>query len=211
MPATRKEHVYYTKNEWDQNSYFIKTLEILRENNIESYLDLGANVGEVCNVLFGNIKTLKVAHLVEPQIDNFLFLKENVVKGDREIYFYPVGIFYGEKEGKLYLDPSWPNPGSFSLLDSRSNFKEFGETVKLVTLEDLEIDPVDFVKIDVEGSEVNILSNSTYLKKCNLIDIEIHPSHDYPQNDNYLETIKKNLSDHNILIEDQGHVLLKKK
>ena len=209
MPATRKDHIHYTRNEWNQDPCFIKVLEILKLHNIQSYLDLGANVGEVCNILFENIKTLKIAHLVEPQSDNFSFMKENVIEENREINYYPVGIFYGKGEGNLYIDPSWPNPGSFSIFGTRSNFQEFGETVKLITLEDLAIDPVDFVKIDVEGSENNIIENSSYLKECNFIDIEIHPVHDYPQNYNYTEVISKNLPNHSILIENSGHILLK--
>jgi hypothetical protein len=37
-----------------------------------------------------------------------------------------------------------------------------------------EIPVVDFVKIDVEGAEENILRNSTYLKKVKYLDIEFH-------------------------------------
>lgn len=205
MPATRFDHIAYTRNEWIENSYFLKVLEILKSKKIESYLDLGANVGEVCNVLFDNISTLQKAYLVEPQLENFEFMKDHLASKSSAVEYYNVGIFYGKTEGELYIDPTWPNPGSFSLTDFRDNFQPVGETVKLVTLESLAIEPVDFVKIDVEGSEYNIIQNSQYLTQCKYLDIEFH-NHSI----DYHEFCKTHLPSHSILLNESGHLLLEK-
>jgi FkbM family methyltransferase len=205
MPANRPAHIPYTRNEWETEPYFLKVLEILKSENILSYLDLGANVGEVCNVLFGKLPTLKSAYFVEPQLENFEFLKNHVISENRKIEYYLVGIFYGKTEGELFLDPTWKNPGSFALTGDRENFKPTGETVKLSTLEDLQIPHVDFVKIDVEGSEYNIVENSSYLTLCKYIDIEFH-THSIPS----IEFCQKNLPTHSIVLNEGGHILLRK-
>jgi FkbM family methyltransferase len=205
MPANRTDHIAYTRNEWENEPYFLKVLEILQSENIISYLDLGANVGEVCNVLFEKIPTLESAYLVEPQLENFEFLKAHVISENRKIEYYPVGIFYGKTTGELFIDPSWQNPGSFALSDDRDNFQPAGETVKLTTLEDLNIPYVDFVKIDVEGSEYNIVENSSYLTGCKYIDIEFH-TYTIPS----LEFCQKNLPTHSIVLSEGGHLLLKR-
>ena len=205
MPANRKDHIDYTRNEWETEPYFLKVLEILQANDILSYLDLGANVGEVCNVLFEKIPTLDSAYLVEPQLENFEFLKDHVISENRKIEYYQVGIFYGKTAGELFIDPNWQNPGSFALTDDRENFQPAGETVTLTTLEDLQIPHVDFVKIDVEGSEYNIVENSTYLTGCKYIDIEFH-THSIPS----AEFCQKNLPTHSIILSEGGHILLRK-
>jgi len=205
MPANRTDHVVYTRNEWETEPYFLKVLEILQSENILSYLDLGANVGEVCNVLFEKIPTLESAYLVEPQAENFEFLMNHVISENRKIKSYPVGILYGKTAGELFIDPDWQNPGSFALTDYRDNFQPAGETVELTTLENLKIPHVDFVKIDVEGSEYNIVENSSYLTGCKYIDIEFH-THSIPS----VKFCQKNLPTHSIVLSEGGHILLRK-
>ena len=74
MPSSRESHVLYTRSELETYQYYKDVIEILKQDKIKSYIDIGANVGEFCNVLFEKIDTLKKAYLIEPQEDNFIFL-----------------------------------------------------------------------------------------------------------------------------------------
>ena len=46
--------------------------------------------------------------------------------------------------------------------------------VEIKTLEELELPIVDFIKIDIEGGEFNVIENSSYLQQIRWIDIEFH-------------------------------------
>ena len=52
------------------------------------------------------------------------------------------------------------------------------------TLEELELPIVDFIKIDIEGGEFNVIENSSYLQQIRWIDIEFHALID----PNYIKT-----------------------
>jgi FkbM family methyltransferase len=207
MPEYRHEHVSYTRKEWCEVDYFVKVVQFLREKGIESFLDIGSNVGEVANILFEKIHSIQNFYLVEPQKDNFLFLKQNTQQ-IKNCSYYDVGIYYGKKESELFQDPSWKNVGAFTVEIIQQQFKSTGEKIVLKTLEELNLPIVDFVKIDVEGSEYNILENSSYLKNVKYVEIEFH---DWSINN--FDFIQKNIPSHKIAIYDQNmssHLLLEK-
>lgn len=207
MPEYRHEHIAYTRKEWTEINYFINIVNYIKENSIKSFLDVGSNVGEVANILFENINSINSFYLIEPQKDNFLFLKQNT-KQIKNCSYYDVGIYYGKSEAELFQDPSWKNVGSFTVEVIQKQFKTTGEKIELKTLEELNIPTVDFVKIDVEGAEYNIIKNSTYIKEVKYIEVEFH---DWSINN--FEFIKSNLPSHKIAAYDvnlSNHLLLEK-
>lgn len=170
MPTTREEHIAYTRRELETYHYYINVIETLKNNKIETYLDIGANIGEFCNVLFEKIPTLKKAYLIEPEQNNFEFLKNHVKLKD--IVFLNLAIGYNLDCGKINFYDG--NVGGFRLLHDKN---QEGIEVQVKTLEDIDLPIVDFVKIDIEGGEYNIIPNSSYLQKIKWIEIEFH---DYP-------------------------------
>lgn len=204
MPLNREHHVKYTRDEWTKEKYFIDVVSFLKQKQIKSFLDIGSNVGEVANVLYEHIETLCNFYLIEPQKENFLFLKQNTEKIPNCQYFQ-FGIFYGKKEGHLYQDPKWRNVGGFTVEHLYSHFNTTGEKVKLVTLEECDFPIIDFVKIDVEGSEYNIIENSQYIKTAPLIEVEFHKS-----DIDSVDFIKNKLPSYKILIHCGNHLLLEK-
>ena len=78
MPLTRESHIEYTNNELNTYEYYIKIFEYLKEKQIQNYVDIGANIGEFCNVLFEKIPSLKMAYLVEVEENNFQFMLKHV-------------------------------------------------------------------------------------------------------------------------------------
>jgi FkbM family methyltransferase len=201
MPTTREEHVSYTRNELENYIYYIKMIEILKANKIESYIDIGANVGEFCNVLFEKIPTLKKAYLIEPEKNNFEFLKNHVNLNN--ILFLNLAIGYNLKSSKINFYNG--NFGGFKLL---SDENEDGTLVEVKTLEDINLPIVDFVKIDVEGGEYNIIPNSLYLQKIKWIEIEFHDYYNIPTK----EYVANQFKNHQIVhIESlEGRCLLEK-
>lgn len=204
MPEHRDQHVHYTRKEWSEEPYFCEVVEYLKQKNIKSFLDIGSNVGEVANVLSDQINTLVYFYLIEPQKDNFAFLKDNT-KQLKNCTYFNFGIFYGKREAELYQDPSWKNVGAYTVEVLQNQFCSIGETIKLCTLEECNIPVVDFAKIDVEGAEYNIIENSEYLKSVPYIDIEFHN-----WNIKHIEFMHKNLPTHKVGISTGNHLFMEK-
>jgi FkbM family methyltransferase len=165
MPITREDHVIYTRSELENNVYYVDMLRILKDAGIKSYLDIGANVGEFCNVMMEKIPSLKKAYLVEPECDNFLFMLGNV-NNVHDVETFNVAIGYDIVNPTMSRVDN--NVGGFFLCSGTS------PSVNVSTLEDLDLPIVDFVKIDIEGGETNLVENSSYLNDVSYIDIEWH-------------------------------------
>ena len=166
MPLTREDHIVYTRKELTTYPYYIDVIETLRDNKISSYLDIGANIGEYCNVLFDKIQTLTEAHLIEPESENFEFMKNHVKP--ENVSMYNVGIGYGFSRGRIVKHWS-NNVGGFMINADVSN-----GSVQVSTLEELKLPIVDMVKIDIEGGEFNLIENSSYLQEIKWIELEFH-------------------------------------
>lgn len=65
--------------------------------------------------------------------------------------------------------------------------------VELETLESFNFEKPDLIKMDVEGSEINIIEHSEIVKKCRNLIIEWHD-----ENINYEDFFKKYLPNHGI-------------
>ena len=75
-------------------------------------------------------------------------------------------------------------------------------------LEEADIPVVDFVKIDVEGAEENILRNSTYLKKIKYLDIEFHD--DLRSLETVSRIYKECFPNHRVMFYDPENAFLEK-
>ena len=199
MSKTREEHIVYTRDELKNYEYYINLIKLLKTKNIKSYMDIGANIGELCNVFFEEFDTLEIAYLIEPEKDNYEFMLNNVVRKNN-ITPINVGIGYNIKSGTL-LDNG--NVGGYILIDGGS-----GQNITVKTIEELDLPMVDLVKIDVEGMEYNIIENSTYLQNVEWVEVEFHDYHNKPLR----EYVLKYFPNHSIVeIEKlEGRCLLKR-
>jgi FkbM family methyltransferase len=160
--------INHTRKELAEEPYYLAILNVLKQNTITSYVDIGANIGEFSNILFEKIPTLKDAYLIEPEENNYNFLQNNI-KNKRVLY--KVAIGYNFTSGVLVNDDN--NAGGHHLREA-SSINTFFSNIEIKTLEELELPIVDFIKMDVEGEEFNIIENSSYLQKIRWIDIEFH-------------------------------------
>jgi len=126
------------------------------------FVDVGANIGKY---------TIKVARQVgdngrvisiEPESYNFEMLKANI-KLNKLSNVTPLNVACWNKNEKLrlYLSPSYVSTGDHSLKNPVSmDFVEVSALKLDDILKHLEIDHVDFIKIDAEGADGEVLEGA---------------------------------------------------
>lgn len=134
-------------------------------------IDLGACRGEFINEINKNYK-VKKAILVEPNPTNFRLL----VKEKNYVLY---NNLISDKEGesiKFWEDPNSPYNGSTLF----NYFNGIEHEIKSISLDriitDNNIDYIDILKIDIEGSEYDLLENISpdVLEKVRQITVEFH-------------------------------------
>ena len=118
-------------------------------------VDIGANVGVFS--LFA-ARAARVVYSLEPASSNFSRLVSNASHTQNIV---PLNLACAGRDGRASLDLS-DNPVSFSLMTSRSPDRhETVDVIELGTLfERYKIGQCDFLKLDCEGSEFEIILNS---------------------------------------------------
>lgn len=176
MTKTQEEHWNYSIYEWQNEDYFKTVVSILNKSEIKNIIDIGANVGGVTQVLLDNIQTIENCYLFEPQKDNFNFLF-NKFKHNEKVNCLNFGIFYGKKYSNMFKFSEHSHVGAYTVSEEARISKQFNEDEEVFHLFELEFfnfKNIDFVKIDIEGSEYNVIENSEYLQSIKFIEIELH-------------------------------------
>jgi len=214
MPSNHEEHVQYTNYEWKNIIYFLNLLNYLKNNNIKNIIDVGANVGEVTNILLEDIPSIEKIYLFEPEYNNYSFIEKRF-KENKKIITYNYGIYYGADKLNMYRCDD--NVGGFSLQQIGSIKSEI---VSLKTFEEFNFLNIDFIKFDVEGSEYNILKNSKFIKDIKFIEIEIHeagidPDINYSDKEQRKKIITERyfnryLPNHRVVYDWESHFFLEK-
>ena len=151
------------KNKDDNVDVFIKDLDFFFNGKNITYVDIGANVGAVYSKIIDTAKNFRVheAHLYEPNPDTFLRLKECIAGKNNIVHAYNVAIGV---EKKLTFLPA--KSMSKSVMSSVANnaLPDDVFQVDCVKLDDQKIvitdGHINLLKIDVEGSELDVLTSS---------------------------------------------------
>jgi FkbM family methyltransferase len=168
---------------WGNNVYENPPLKIDKDDTV---VDIGAHKGYFAT--YASAKASKGnVYAFEPIPNNFALLKKNIsVNRCKNVYVYSFGI--AKKKGKIYLYENPNNSSGFTLV--KEAFKDFSVTVKstsikVISLKDVftrcKIKKIDFLKMDCEGAEFEILLNTpSYLfNKINKISMEYHQLHTF--------------------------------
>lgn len=181
MPNSLNEHISETDVEWSSIDYFKNVANFLKEREVENILDAGGCTGQVSVILLHKIPTIKKITILEPVVENYNFIVERAKSADTaNIEVINKALFYGSP--KIQLGQCDTNVGGWSFKHSGNRTND----VETITLE--EFSDIDFAKIDIEGAEENVITNSTSISNIPYLEIEFH--------DELMETWKKFVKTH---------------
>lgn len=157
---------------WMMRDYSLSGFEIRGEDTV---VDVGAHIG-LFSLMAANRASKGMVYALEPNSRNFGMLLENVEINQAK-NVVPINAAVGHEDGRrmLYLSPENASGHSFYC-----NTRKEGELVKTLRLEtlfdDYKICRVDYLKMDCEGAEYEILGNCppSVLRKVKRIALEYH-------------------------------------
>lgn len=197
MTTTVRAMIDYTRGEWF-NEYFSFVLKQLNEKQVEVMVDLGSCLGEVSKIIMENVPSVKKIIAIEALPTNFENLKQNLKSDKVDITYVNRAIYYGKEI--VSMGNSLSNIGGFSVRDENiyNNQDNITDNILTARLEDVIGDlKVDFIKIDIEGAEKNILENTNVLNNIGLIELELHDYLAHP--DVHLPFLQQYLPNHKLI------------
>jgi FkbM family methyltransferase len=188
---------YLHKNEFISNfiritktPYQLLELDFVSRNyDITKFVDIGANIGNHSR-FFECMGGSGIA--IEPSFQNFTFLEKNLKKS------LALNFAIGNEEKTVNLITFPKSMGNSFVQNTTSpNLKNFGknpksELVQMRTLDSLELPEVSLLKIDAEGSELNILKGALNTINTHLPIIWIEINRSIDQTD-YVDIMLKNM------------------
>ena len=164
-------HPFHIGNDRDDNAKWVATFKTLNESiasdqyRIKKYLkpnaivvDAGANIGAF-SVHAATRAPQGFVHSFEPNPPTFKVLHSNL-SGYKNVTLYPMAL--GEKEKEINFIANIDCPAASSLEDSGMPFETYKnnappQKVKVTTIDSLRLPRLDFLKMDAEGYEANII------------------------------------------------------
>jgi FkbM family methyltransferase len=132
-------------------------------------VDAGANIG-MASILFA-LKYPKARIVaIEPEPSNFARLVRNVAPYKM---ITPIQAALWKEDGEVNLGASTAHPkGAFQIVDKgRQRIRAI--TVDTV-MREAGTDSIDLLKVDIEGAEIEVFESCAWIKKVQVIAIELH-------------------------------------
>ena len=137
--------------------------------NPRTIVDAGANIG-MASILFAlEYPTARII-AIEPEPANFAALVRNTAPYKM---ITPIQAALWREEGEVTLGASAAHPkGAFRIVENGP------QRVRAITIDtvmrEAGIDSIDFLKIDIEGAEIEVFESCPWIKKVQVIAIELH-------------------------------------
>lgn len=169
-------------------------------------VDAGANIGYYTVLLSRAVGPTGKVYAFEPGKECFDLLKRNVEENNCNNVVL-INKALSDKEGKIKLYVNEEDKGSSSVLEET---KHLGKEVMVdcTTIDKEVAETVDFIKMDIEGAELDCLIGSTkLLQTCKKMVLEV------PEERRDFEDIKQLLSENKYKIKrlDVGNIMCTKK
>lgn len=160
-----EEDPYFQHLPHDESDLFFIAEKYLKKDSI--YFDVGANIG-VTAVSMAKYLDMGLVYAFEPS-HAYNYLKENVQSNFLD-NVHLANIALGEKEGEIEFQVPRCSAHSHRLTDTNyepnSNLTQIVKLSKLDTIvKEINLKRLDFVKIDVEGFESNVIEGCNNLIK----------------------------------------------
>jgi FkbM family methyltransferase len=125
------------------------------KSNDEVFVDIGSYDGYTTQQFLNRCPKYGAIHVFEPEPSNMAVVKERL-KDYKDIFYYPYGAHSEEKSFAL------TSAGSASSLCANGDL-----TINLVRIDDVIHQPFSFLKMDIEGSELEALrGGSNSIRAC---------------------------------------------
>lgn len=155
-----------------------KEVHFVKKLNPEAkvFIDVGGNIGNYSQELLENFKVGEL-HIFEPSKKNHLLLLERF-KHNQKVTIKNLALFHISKKQKLFYEKEGSGMASLSKrnldhLDLDFNNFEMILSDRFDSYWKAYNYPIDFMKIDVEGHELDVLkSTGSILKKIKIIQFE---------------------------------------
>ena len=147
---------------WEHEKDLFIVEKVLRENMVA--VDVGANYGLYSKFMSQFVGSIGTVYAFEPILKTFISLSNNV-KGNRYSNIKIFNSALSDKEGKVEMVIPNYESGGENLYEARISSEITGENSESVNTQVLDKilqseKKIDFIKIDVEGHEMNVLKGS---------------------------------------------------
>jgi FkbM family methyltransferase len=166
-------------NDFIYNPFWAGVLNVLEKCGVETVVDIGASSGISALWMLDRLLEVKEYYCFEPDVENYQMLLTNLERFGNRIIPINYGIYYGETEAEVFgvgdNSPLGYTVKGAMEIDPHHQFMKYeGKIFHFVELEKYIIDVPDLIKVDVEGSEYNIIEHSTILKQARYLLLAFH-------------------------------------
>ncbi|MEO9070113.1 MAG: FkbM family methyltransferase [Ginsengibacter sp.] len=146
--------------------------DVTENREIKTIIDCGANIGLASLFFLSKFPGARIV-AIEPEENNFQMLIKNL-SSYKNVTCIKKGI-WDKKANLEIVDNGWGNAG-FVIKESPIVSSSTIEAISIsMIMEEFELDEIDILKMDIEGSEEQVFSsNPEWIKKVSLILCEIH-------------------------------------
>lgn len=198
-----EEPIFYNYNEF----FVDKIYDDMDLKNLNVCFDIGSNVGLFTKYL--KLNNCSKILCFEPNKAAFNSLQKNL-KNESEVQLFNLAVSHNNDLLRLYVD------SSNSLISSAHDIKNSYYDVETITLKDIfeknKIEKVDFVKIDIEGMEFDLIENleESVFQKIDRFLIEYHDFY-FTDGAQKVEKLKNKLSRMGYIIVNKYKFIYAKK
>jgi FkbM family methyltransferase len=150
---------------------------LLRENHV--FLDIGANIGWYTLVASTVIKFPGRILAFEPRPDTAANLRRTIAENNLYslVDLHEAGLAESAGSATLIWETGTANPGGSHLATRDFSIQCEHAHIKLMRLDDLELDGCDIIKMDVEGAEFRVINGGEALLQRHqpIVLSELHP------------------------------------